>query len=384
MGHRVQQKELRGLTGVRGVAALAVVAYHFGANFTELVPAFGRLAPAWQRGDMGVDLFFILSGFILCYVYRAGQSRLTWADYREFLGFRFARVYPNHFATLAVLGIALLAAHAAKMTLTGTYPLGSLPFQLTMTHAWPFAQGWEGKEWNYPSWSISAEWFAYLLVFPACWALASRCRSSGSILLLIFVPIAAYAVLWYGGVPLRNWKPIVRVTLEFCSGAALYLLHDKSHRLIWLCQRGLDVLVVALAAILLFSSIWNPWADGAILLAFPCVLAGLTAESSLTGKVLAHGLLRWLGEISYAIYMVHALPQKILKVALPTGRFVHSSLAVRCGVIAIYLAVILLFAIALYYAVELPARRILRRLASPRAKALPMVAVAVPGGQENG
>ncbi|HWE95252.1 MAG TPA: acyltransferase [Tepidisphaeraceae bacterium] len=384
MGHRLQQTELRGLTGVRGVAALAVVAYHFGVSFTELVPAIGRLAPAWQRGDMGVDLFFILSGFILCYVYRAGRSRLTWADYREFLGFRFARVYPNHLATLAVLGIALLAARAAKLPLTGTYPIRSLPFQLTMTHAWPFAQGWEGKEWNYPSWSISAEWFAYLLVFPACWALASRCRSTRSILFWIFVPIATYAALWYGGVPLRNWKPIVRVTLEFCSGAALYLLHDKSGPFIRICQRGLDGLVVVLAVLLLFTSIWNPWANGVILLAFPCILAGLTAETSLTAKLLAHGLLRWLGEISYAIYMVHALPQKILKVALPTGRFVHSSLAVRFGVIAVYLAVILLFAVVLYYAVELPARRILRRLASPRAKALPMVAVAVPVGQQIG
>jgi peptidoglycan/LPS O-acetylase OafA/YrhL len=378
MSHRISQPELRGLTGVRGVAALAVVAYHFWSAFAELSPTVGRFSPVWRRGYMGVDLFFILSGFILCYVYRAGQGSLSWADYRQFLGFRFARVYPNHLAVLLILLLALAAARVAKVHLTGTYPISELPLELTMTHAWPFGQGWEGKEWNYPSWSISAEWFAYMFVFPACWLLTARLRSRTAALLWVFVPVLAYALTMNERVPLRQYGPLIRVTLEFCSGAALYVLYDRQHRLIGLAQRYLDLLCLALAALLLFSPLFNALSDVAILLTFPCILAGLTAETSLAAKVLAHGALRWLGEISYAIYMVHAIPQKVLKVALPTARFVHAPFVIRIGVIGVYLVCILVCAAALYYAVELPARQVLRRVLSPKRIIPPMVAVAAP------
>jgi peptidoglycan/LPS O-acetylase OafA/YrhL len=253
-----------------------------------------------------------------------------------------------------------------------------LPLELTMTHAWPFGQGWEGKAWNYPSWSISAEWFAYLFVFPVCWLLTARLRSPASALLWVFVPIVAYAVTMNDRVPLRQYGPLTRVTLEFCSGAALYVLYTRQHPLVGLCRRHLDLLCLALAGLLLFAPLFNVLSDAAILLTFPCILAGLTAETSLIATVLAHGAFRWLGEVSYAIYMVHAVPQKVLKVVLPTARFAHAPLAVRIAVIGVYLVCILASAAALYYSVELPARAALRRLLSPRRVVPPMVAVATP------
>ena len=108
----------------------------------------------------------MLSGFILCYVYSAGNEKFGLTEYRRFLWFRLARISPNHLAIITALIVFIAVAKHFWVSLTGDYPLSGLPFQITMTHAWPFLP--DGK-WNYPSWTISAEWFAYLGVFPVAW-----------------------------------------------------------------------------------------------------------------------------------------------------------------------------------------------------------------------
>ena len=157
------REEIRGLTGIRGVAALMVVLYHFHDTFVALLPGWRVFAPTAKVGLLGVDLFFVLSGLILCHVYAADSRPVTWRSHAHFLGMRLARIYPNHVAALLAMVALFATASVMGVTLGGLYPLPQLPLHLTMMHAWFRSPG---QEWNYPSWSVSAEWFAYLVLFP--------------------------------------------------------------------------------------------------------------------------------------------------------------------------------------------------------------------------
>ena len=60
--------EIKPLTGIRGFAALAVLYHHFGGKLEAIVPSLAIFSVVRNHGNLGVDLFFILSGFIMTYV----------------------------------------------------------------------------------------------------------------------------------------------------------------------------------------------------------------------------------------------------------------------------------------------------------------------------
>src|SRR4051794_13305380 len=99
-------KYLSNLTPLRGIAALWVVVFHF----SEIVAKFVRLDVSLilTKGYLMVDLFFVLSGFIISYVYMRKMQTGILANFRNFIVARFARVYPLHFFTLIIL-IVLVA-----------------------------------------------------------------------------------------------------------------------------------------------------------------------------------------------------------------------------------------------------------------------------------
>jgi peptidoglycan/LPS O-acetylase OafA/YrhL len=98
---RPAKGHIKALTGLRIVAAMWVLMHHLSGEILTLLPGLSFLAPVMGRGGMGVDLFFILSGFILSYQYgdRLG-SRFSWQESLRFIRLRVARVYPVHFVTL--------------------------------------------------------------------------------------------------------------------------------------------------------------------------------------------------------------------------------------------------------------------------------------------
>ncbi len=356
--------ELRPLTGVRALAAGAVVWYHFRAPWEMLLPGLQIFGDAPARGLFGVDLFFILSGFILAYVYRAGKRRPTAGEHARFLWLRFARIFPNHLATLAALALLLAGGGVLGLPIGGDYPLRELPFQLTLTHAWP---GIQAGGWNYPSWSISAEWFAYLAVFPlAGWLL--RARLPGWVwLAAAYAVLGTYLAFSFPALRIPGWA-LCQVTAEFLAGALLFGAYAASPALAAAAHRTASATLLANlgAAIVLPDS---PWANVLLILLFPWLLLGLTSERSWAGAFLSTRLLLWGGRVSYALYMSHALAQKVVKVALPAEWFAGAALPSRVAVTAAHLALILGMAAALYYLVEIPARNYLRRWGNRKAVA---------------
>ena len=130
-----QRTEISALTSLRGVAALTVLIFH-------VIPGF--------RGYLAVDLFFLLSGFVLTHVYH--EIELTWQSYFSFSKARLARIYPVHLMMLVVL----LPMLDTRPDFSSGGLLSSLLFMQSP---------WHSICWNYASWSISAEWHSYLL-FP--------------------------------------------------------------------------------------------------------------------------------------------------------------------------------------------------------------------------
>ena len=164
-------QELKPLTSLRFIAAFWVLLYHFKDHLGLGMGQFGLVAD----GYLGVDLFFTLSGFILAHVYLSHLEGGRFG-YGGFLKNRIARVYPMHLAALGAM--LVLFAGAAILGVGESNPdafrLSDLPAHLLMIHAWGATPS---VGWNFPSWSISAEWLAYLL-FPIVAGVVKRTNVS--------------------------------------------------------------------------------------------------------------------------------------------------------------------------------------------------------------
>jgi len=347
--------DLRALTTLRFFAALWVVLFaawpHLDVAFTPNVVA---------KGYLGVETFFILSGFILSHVYleAAGTKRFS---YGGFLWARIARVYPLHLATLFGMIALGLAATVVGITVSDTLlDWRSLPAHLTLTQAWGLASG---AAFNHPSWSISAEWFAYLS-FPAFAFVAWRLRNRP---VLATVLAAAFALAVYAAFqPLAGFSlteatfrwGALRIVPCFALGCALYLVHRRrtlpyARSFAVLCAVGMAVSA---------SMLW--WDPITVLFAGGLILS-LGSVSNAEGGVFASKPGVYLGEISYSIYMVNA-PVLLVGVNL-AARATGADDKLHVFVWLAVVALIPLVAAGTYHLIERPARKALRGVADRRA-----------------
>ena len=175
--HTTSKPYLHNLTALRGLAAVLVVVLHFDFFVGKLVT--GPAGEVLHHFYLMVDLFFILSGFVICYVYE--RDFTDGIDRRKFGGFvraRFARIYPLHvFALLAEVGLYLSYIVSSKDHLLPAYQQymykwEAVPVQLTFLQTVGI---FNMDTWNAPSWSLSAEWWAYLLFpFLLIWMINNR------------------------------------------------------------------------------------------------------------------------------------------------------------------------------------------------------------------
>ena len=153
----MQVREIRALTGLRGIAALYVVAFHYlgGLSFSN------PMTTLFAHGYLAVDLFLILSGFVMALNYAAAfTADFSFSTYLRFLWRRIARIYPLYIVMTLVsslffyFGIYKLAPFEKSLTTVVVLNAG-------MVQSWGLSSSLDA-----PAWSITAEWAAYLL-FPA-------------------------------------------------------------------------------------------------------------------------------------------------------------------------------------------------------------------------
>jgi len=348
---------LKPLTSLRFFAAMWVVLFHYWPHLT----AAGR-PPLVAKGYLGVELFFVLSGFILCHVYlpsfEAGRFK-----YADFIWARLARVYPLHLATLVGMGLMAAAALAAGLSVDpNVLSWGSLPANLTMTQAWGLAPN---AGWNHPSWSISAEWFAYL-TFPAFALAAVSVRRWPGV--AVAAALAFLSVLYVGfqritGFPLTQatiaWGAL-RIVPCFALGCALYLAWRASA-----ADRRKSLLGAAFFTVAVIACAQFGAPDMITVAASAGLIISLAQVSKAGGRLGTHPFLVYLGEVSYAVYMV-CIPWEVLFVNL-SAKILHlSGKQLPLPLWITFVMTLVPVAAAAHHLVERPAREAMKLWRSSR------------------
>ncbi len=310
--------EIRTLTGLRIVAAVWVVVFHF--HFTPLsgvAEVVGLLGPLITSGALGVDLFFVLSGFVIAHTYLATMGpALRVGDTARFVWARFCRMWPVYALVFHLFGLWLLArlvlGSDTDIAFQGVQPVlsvGQWVQQVLMVQMWN-DQYLDGASWVGSTWSISAEWLAYLL-FPAAALVFFRLRNLpvgvlGAAAVALMVPIAtAWVTL---GHPYYPWSWAVRILCGFAAGVLVHLVVRRVPRTAAVRRAAswtAAVLPVVMAAVLWGGRFAAPGAGGVVIVAFPVLVGALALADRGPAALLGRPALVQGGRVSYALYLVH-------------------------------------------------------------------------------
>jgi peptidoglycan/LPS O-acetylase OafA/YrhL len=375
--------EVRPLTGLRLFAAAWVVLFHF--QFTKgelLAQVLHPVFPAVNTGAMGVDLFYVLSGFVIAFTYLGKLGpRLRPSVAWRFLWARVCRIWPVYALVTSLFGAFLLFkmvrlgdAAPAYQNVQPSLSVDSWLTQLAMVQMW--AHPWhDGMSWVGPAWSISAEWLAYVL-FPVTALLFYRLRRAprwllGPVAVLLMAPEATMCL--QTGSPYFPFSWMARVLAGFAAGVLVYLVVrnvPRTVRVRTVASRASWVLLALVLAGLWYGDSLNPGPDGTergglVLVLFPLLVGALALADRGPARLLST---RWAvhgGRISYSLYLVHVPLFEVFWTTMVRldGFHANSTLATALTPVAFLTA----FALAqlLYKLIEEPARRSLRRL-TPR------------------
>ncbi|MCA1414709.1 acyltransferase [Bradyrhizobium sp. NBAIM20] len=379
MVHR-EKAHVLPLDSIRGIAATSVVIHHL-----LLMPTFLAAFPhnAWincsffRSAWLLVDLFFVLSGMVMALSYV--ENDFTRFSLREFMVRRLARVYPLHIVMLLAnlvfrllrIGLVMagvVVAAPAAFEVNNAYSFG---LNVLLLHSMGFI---DYLSWNAPSWSISVEFYTYL-VFGLLVLIALRMRSLawsyvlsgllaiGSLVFIIFV-------LEKKSIELQTDFGLLRCFVGFFLGVLMVRIVDRLPAKPGPAAQGALQFVAMIASIVLVSlAEANPAATFLAPVMFAIFLGSLLAfpDALLVPRILVAKPLIWLGRRSYSIYMVHAL------VVLLAEYFVRGVGAGRIAALdsiwaglpatlnlVVSLAAVLAVSHLTYLYVEIPGGRLLR------------------------
>ena len=351
------------LTGVRALAAGWVVAYHLWLNAAKPALAFGALhldfVPFVSMGWLGVDIFFILSGFVLTWqVLHQGRdaglqpfARATfWRDARSFMARRILRVHPAYLATLSVLLPLGWYGLMPKPNDLGDVLLHLLMFHNVVAEDMPSING--------VYWSMPFE-FQFYLLFPLLVLPLLRGRSG--VLLAAGVGVALLFKLESALLgPSHAMAQLPWRIDEFVVGMAAASIAMRRR---W--TAGTHALVAWLAVVSLVAGAclvaridpiwWQPgplpivraaWID----ITIAALLVGICADRGAVARLFGWRPVVWLGLISYSVYLWH-LPTLLLARMKMSELFPAAPVVVHFGAVVV---VIVAVSALSYYAIERP------------------------------
>lgn len=391
----LSNERFHSLDFIRGLAALAVVFWHWQHFFPERErpipfqlsqqPLFEYLAPLYRYGGIAVSLFFCLSGFVFFWLYAdpVAEKRVS---LREFFVLRLSRLYPLHLLTL----LSVVVGQQWMLTQRGEFFVyqanDGFRFMLQVL----FISNWFDStfSFNAPIWSVSIEMLLYLVFFAVCFVGARRWYHLGIIIFLGLVlrdylghQLATGCIGFFsGGVTCLVFRRLRVTFLDPVHGvwaitalavAAWWIIpiaasHEWLLKLYHRCfatpvftVAGNDVIA---SALLLLTS--RPFE----MVIFPVTILSLAAWD--TRRVAAFEKFSFVGELSYSSYLIHFPLQLIFfGIASQLGhpdvvdRFFRSSLS-----LVLFFGVLIPLCFASFRWVERPAQSWLRRRLIPRSR----------------
>jgi peptidoglycan/LPS O-acetylase OafA/YrhL len=325
------------------------------------------------HGYLPVDLFFMLSGYVIGLTYKDAFGSGSLRNFATFMLKRVARLYPAYLA-IGLLYVAKIAAGLSGQDTLSMFSASDIVGNLLMMTGWGL--------YIHPlmgvSWAASAEMGSYLLV-PLLMLVTIR-RSPLICGLTVVAALAAiYAVSISGrgsSGPLdvtngNSFYPMLRAVAGFTLGLAMYRFADVMDRLSTTAQ---DVLLAAiLIAIIVTVSLAA--GDRLLYLLFIPLVAVLSRDGRLAQLLFGNALVYRLGIISYSIYLLHPL---FLSFAVRAWRHFGQTEIAYLVASAVCFIVIWLLSELSYRLIEMPGRKAVVDLFIPKPEHAPSARSAAP------
>ncbi|WP_146592392.1 acyltransferase family protein [Puniceibacterium confluentis] len=332
---------------LRFIASMGIVLFHY----SEWVGIDRQITSGLQ---LFVDVFFVISGLVICYVY--SEKVHSRAQIQNFWISRIARIVPLHWAmTLAYVSLGLLAgALGMGLNQPEKYDISCLPGVMTLTHAFG---GCDHLVYNFVSWSISAE-FAMYLLFPVLALIIVRSRLA---VLALFVGALGALYLLDDGWWTRSYNfGVLRALPGFLLGCVLYLWRAELSAL-----RLPGVLFGPVLASLLAGMILIEAQGVTVLLSYLAVtlIYAMDRHGPPNAVMIRLSLL---GQLTYSLYMLHPLFQTVALSVIG-----ERILGLQGSVMTLYVVASLPVLIGLSYLslvkFETPMRRLVRKRLATRS-----------------
>lgn len=337
----ISMKEIRSLTGIRGIAALYVAIYHSMhiQNYTG-----NSISQIFlNNGYLSVDLFFILSGYVMTLSYRKNfEGNFTKDVYYQFMRKRFARIYPMYFIVLCI-GFIVLNHFAGKLN----FIIGLTLLSAILANNYVV----------YHLWSLNAEWTAYLS-FPIFIKVVYAKQTIFWSLLLTM--IAMGGVLWAiqldPGGTIQTGSPLLRCFSAYMLGVIACKIGQQWPGIISALKRFSLLLAGTIVLLLCFSG-----TEAIIIFLSFLLIIAISTDTDAVGQFMASKPVYFLGTISYSLYLIHPFFVDILE---SSYTYVTGDSWIFVGN-CIYILITILLSYLAYTYIEKPAQRLLNQRLSP-------------------
>jgi peptidoglycan/LPS O-acetylase OafA/YrhL len=337
-------KRVQLVDGLRGVAALAVLVFHFDGRL-EMSGILGWLA---QHGNLGVSLFFVLSGFVIAM--SVGDRQISLSFLGRFAARREIRLSPPYIASIFLL--IFLGIFGARFGVQQDIPdiwefLAHLFYLQSIIGVEPLSKVY---------WSLCLEVQFYFFLIALLWAIQAaggtiRSTWASWVVLVTIVASLACARLGIGETTLlKTWY-------GFALGAMVYWAHAG-----WINRRY----AIAAIVIVLALGYYGPWAVVAVISASGLMLASYTNKLDLMSNPVS----QFFGRISYSLYLTHNI-------------FGWYSMSLAAKYVDLWLAAVIGFVVAVvsawvwYWVLERPAVILSRKVPMARsARPVPVKALS--------
>lgn len=334
--------------------------YHYGF----LKAGDGKLYNFLNHGYLAVDLFFVLSGFVMALTYgHLFQNGFKSIDYKIFMERRFARIYPLYiFATILAIfheHIFLLKPYDPE---TPPLAVRNVTTHVFLIQAWGFSKSYMGT-----TWSISSEMLAYVL-FPILISLSLfKGRTIATLSFVAsFITLLTLYMNWFDFYPNKigslsfshggYFSAILRCISEFTLGILAYRLFsiDDIRKKIQNAYVQISVITVICGLLFLY------YTDLIIAILLPILIISLSSDKGIVARVLSTKPFYALGVISYSLYLMHIIPfwfrgniQEVLEgINIPYADSIS---------LALQIPISICFATATYFLIEKPGRVTLQK-----------------------